>query len=155
MRWIWWSIHQHKPRTMYLGPAPMLNQCRLSGSEFTLPLFSLRCSWGIWSSSAARAFIHRQSFFNGLFGSSWSVTPALARKNNKPAGKQCRLGFLVVPVPLWPTPPPSAGPAWFVHKVPWPMEASKSSEGKYLDDPDGREELWEWGRDDGGLVKVM
>lgn len=32
------------------------------------------------------------------------------------------------------------------------MEASKSSEGKYLDDPDGGVETWEGGKDDGGLV---
>lgn len=94
MRWIWWSIHQHKPRTMYVGPTPMLNHCRLSGSEFTLPPFSLWCSWGIWSKSAARASIHSESFLNWLFGSSWSVMAALARKNN-PAGKQCRLSFCV------------------------------------------------------------
>lgn len=32
------------------------------------------------------------------------------------------------------------------------MEASKSSEGKYLDDPDGGVETWEESRDDwGGL----
>lgn len=32
------------------------------------------------------------------------------------------------------------------------MEASKSSEGKYLDDPDGGVETWEGGGDDGGSV---
>lgn len=32
MKWIWLSIHQHKPRAMYLGLTPMLNHCRLSGS---------------------------------------------------------------------------------------------------------------------------
>lgn len=34
------------------------------------------------------------------------------------------------------------------------MEASKSSEGKYLDDPDGGVETWEEGRNDGGLVRA-
>lgn len=34
------------------------------------------------------------------------------------------------------------------------MEASKSSEGKYLDDPDGGVETWEGGRDDGGSVRA-
>lgn len=109
MRWIWWSIHQHKPRTMYLGPAPMLNQCRLSGSEFTLPPFPLWCSWGIWSNSAARAFIHSQSFLKWLLGSSWSVMAALAKKKkkeNKPAGKQCRLSFCFLVIPVLSAPPP-------------------------------------------------
>lgn len=32
------------------------------------------------------------------------------------------------------------------------MEASKSSQGKYLDDPDGGVEKWEGDRDDGDLV---
>lgn len=107
MRWIWWSIHQHKPRTMYLGPAPMLNQRRLSGSEFTLPPFSPWCIWGIWSNSAARAFIHSQSFLNWLFGSSWSVMAALAKKT-----KTVQIEFLcfsVIPVlsdHVRPSPPP-------------------------------------------------
>ena len=36
------------------------------------------------------------------------------------------------------------------------MEASKSSEGKYLDDPDGGVETWAGGgRDDGGSVKSV
>ena len=34
------------------------------------------------------------------------------------------------------------------------MEASKSSEGKYLDDPDGGVETLEGGRGDGGSVRV-
>lgn len=105
MRWIWWSIHQHKPRTMYVGPTPMLNHCRLSGSEFTLPPFSLWCGWGIWSKSAARASIHSESFLNRLFGSSWSAMAAMAKKNN-PAGKQCRLSFCVSYSFLSSSPPP-------------------------------------------------
>lgn len=106
MRWIWWSIHQHKPRTMYLGPAPMLNHCRLSGSEFTLPPFSLWCSWGIWSKSAARALIHSKSFLNWLFGTSWSAMAAVARKN-KPRRKTVQIEFLCfLLIPALSDPPP-------------------------------------------------
>lgn len=75
---------------------------------------------------------------------------ALAKKKKKQAcRKTVQIEFLcVLVIPVLSDPPPT--PAWFVHEVPWPMEASKSSEGKYLDDPDGRVEMWEWGRDDGG-----
>lgn len=70
MRWIWLSIHQHKPRAMYLGLTPVLNRCRLSGSLNLLSVSSPWCGWGIWLKSAARTGIYSESSLNSLFRTS-------------------------------------------------------------------------------------
>lgn len=81
MRRIRLSIHQHKPRTLYLGLTPMLNHCRLSGSLNLLSVSSPRRGWGIRLKSAARAGIRSQSPLNSLLGTSRrSARAALARK---------------------------------------------------------------------------
>lgn len=70
MKLIWLSIHQHKPKAMYLGLTPMLNYCRLSGHLNLLSIPSPWRSLGICLGSAARAGIHTESSLNSLFRTS-------------------------------------------------------------------------------------
>lgn len=110
MRWIWWSIHQHKPRTMYLGPAPMLNQCRLSGSEFTLPPLFPLVQLGNMVKLSCQRFIHSQSFLNWLFEAAdqwwlpWQKKKKTSLQENSADWVSVCLSHSC---PLWPTPHPS------------------------------------------------
>lgn len=117
----------------------------VSLSEFALRLFSL--VWGIWLRSPARSGIYSKSFLNWLFRSSrWLVMAVLARKITQYENSADWVSVnLTHSCPFWtPTPTPSTPPSMICAWGPVTHASFKSSEGKYLDDPDGGVKTW-WG----------
>lgn len=110
MRRIWLSIHQHKPRAMYLGLTLMLNRCRLSGSLNLLSVSSPGVAGEYGWNQLPGTGIYGVSSLNSLFRTSrWLVMAVLARKTAPYENSADWVSMrLTHSRPLWPAPPRQA-----------------------------------------------